>query len=127
MTATHGAVCAPVPVAPVHETARGLFPEGRHALQRVAQEVGLDRRGASGHLDGGFDSRAHRTCMVKAGMIPHITEPPAIASTPSADGSGGSTPPATRDGCVSSAPGRGRTHASDSYSVSNVSSSGIMA
>jgi hypothetical protein len=33
-------------------------------------------RGASVNLDGDFDSRAHRTCIFHAGMIPNITEPP---------------------------------------------------
>jgi hypothetical protein len=50
----------------------GLCPEGLQAVQRVATEVGVDRRGASGELDGGLDSRAHRTGMVKAGMRPNI-------------------------------------------------------
>ena len=63
MTDNHGSVLAPVPVAPVHETDMVLFPDGLKALKRVAKEVGLDLRGASVNLDGGFDSRANRTCM----------------------------------------------------------------
>jgi len=53
-----------------------VWPKGLHALQQVAQEVGVDLRGASGHLDGGFDSRAHRTCIFQAGMIPNMQEHP---------------------------------------------------
>jgi transposase len=42
----------------------------------VAKEVGLDLRGAYVNLDGGFDSRANRTCIFNAGMIPNIKENP---------------------------------------------------
>jgi hypothetical protein len=38
--------------------------------------VGLDLRGASLNLDGGFESAHHRTCMFNAGMLPHIPENP---------------------------------------------------
>ena len=53
-----------------------LLPESLHALKQVAKEVGLDLRGASINLDGGFDSRANRTCIFNAGMIPNIPENP---------------------------------------------------
>jgi hypothetical protein len=53
-----------------------LLPKGLKALKQVAKEVGLDLRGAYVNLDGGFDSRANRTCMFNAGMIPNITENP---------------------------------------------------
>jgi hypothetical protein len=53
-----------------------LFSEGLQALKRVAKEVGLDLRGASVNLDGGFDSRANRQCIFNAGMIPNIKETP---------------------------------------------------
>ena len=76
MTDNNGYVLAPLPVAPVNETDMVLFPESLKALQKVAQEVGLDLRGASVNLDGGFDSRANRTCMFNAGMIPNIKENP---------------------------------------------------
>jgi hypothetical protein len=33
-----------------------LLPQGLKALKRVAKEVGVDLRGASLNLDGGFDS-----------------------------------------------------------------------
>jgi Transposase DDE domain len=76
MTDNHGYVLAPRPVAPVNETDMVLFPEGLKALQKVAQEVGLDLRGAYVNLDGGFDSRAHRKGIFNAGMSPNITENP---------------------------------------------------
>jgi transposase len=53
-----------------------LFPEGLHALQQVAKEVGLDLKGAYLNLDGGFDSARNRTCIFNAGLIPNITENP---------------------------------------------------
>jgi hypothetical protein len=52
------------------------LPKGLHALKQVAKAVGLDLRGAYVNLDGGLDSRAHRTCIVNAGLIPHIPENP---------------------------------------------------
>jgi hypothetical protein len=63
MTANHGYVWAPLPVAPVNATAMVLWPKGLHALQPVATEGGVDLRGASVNLDGGCDSRANRTCI----------------------------------------------------------------
>src|SRR5207237_208770 len=74
--ANHGYVLAPLPVAPVNETDMVLLPKGLQALKQVAKEVGLDLRGAYVNLDGGFDSRANRTCMFNAGMIPNIKENP---------------------------------------------------
>jgi hypothetical protein len=53
-----------------------LFPEGLHALKRVAKEVGLDLKGAYLNLDGGFDSARNRTCIFNAGLIPNIKENP---------------------------------------------------
>jgi len=76
MTDNHGYVLAPLPVAPVNETDMVLLPKGLHALKQVAKEVGLDLRGAYVNLDGGFDSRANRTCIFNAGMIPNIKENP---------------------------------------------------
>ena len=76
MTDNHGYVLAPLPVAPVNETDMVLLPKGLHALKQVAQEVGLDLRGAYGKLDGGCDSRANRKGMFNAGMIPNIQENP---------------------------------------------------
>ena len=67
---------APVPVAPVNETDMVLLPEGLQALKRVAQEVGVDLRGAYINLDGGFDSAHNRKCIFNAGMIPNIPENP---------------------------------------------------
>jgi hypothetical protein len=76
LTDTQGDVLAPLPVAPVHETDRVLLPKGLQALKKVAQQVGLDLRGAYLNLDGGVDSAHHRQCMFKAGLIPNIQEKP---------------------------------------------------
>jgi hypothetical protein len=69
-------------VAPVNETDRVLLPQGLHALKPGAKEVGLDLRGASLNLDGGFESAHHRKCMFNAGMIPHIPENPRNRKSP---------------------------------------------
>jgi hypothetical protein len=53
-----------------------LFPEGLKALQQVAKEAGLDLRGASVNLDGGFDSTYNRQGIFNAGLIPNIKENP---------------------------------------------------
>jgi hypothetical protein len=50
------------------------LPKGLNALKQVAKEVGGALRGAYVKLDGGFDSRANRTCMFNAGLIPNIPE-----------------------------------------------------
>jgi transposase len=63
-------------VAPVNETDMVLLPKGLKALKQVAKHVGLDLKGASLNLDGGFDSTHHRKCMFNAGMIPNINENP---------------------------------------------------
>jgi len=46
-----------------------LLPKALNALKQVATEVGLDLRGASVNLDGGFDSRANRKGIFNAGMM----------------------------------------------------------
>jgi transposase len=58
-----------------------LLPEGLKALKKVAQEVGLDLRGASLNLDGGFDSAHNRKCIFNAGMMPNIKENPRNRNT----------------------------------------------
>jgi len=63
-------------VAPVNETDMVLLPQGLQALKQVAQEVGVDLRGAYRNLDGGFDSTRNRKCIVNAGMIPNMKENP---------------------------------------------------
>jgi transposase len=63
-------------VAPVNETDMILLPKGLKALKKVAKKVGLDLRGASLNLDGGFDSAHNRKCIFNAGMIPNIKENP---------------------------------------------------
>ncbi len=78
----HGYVFAPVPVAPVNETDMTLLPESLKALKQVAKQVGLDLRGASLNLDGGFDSAHNRQCMFHAGLIPTIKEHPRNRKTP---------------------------------------------
>jgi transposase len=74
ITDNHGAVLAPLPVAPVNETDMILLPQGLKALKQVAKQVGLDLRGALLNLDGGVDSTHHRQCMFNAGLIPNIPE-----------------------------------------------------
>jgi hypothetical protein len=53
-----------------------LFPKGLKALKEMAEEVGLDLRGAYLNLDGGFDSKANRKAIFNAGLIPNIKENP---------------------------------------------------
>jgi hypothetical protein len=53
-----------------------LLPKGLKALKQVAKQVGLDLRGASVNLDGGFDSTSNRKCLFNAGIIPNIKENP---------------------------------------------------
>jgi transposase len=69
-------------VAPINEADMVLLPQGLHALKQVAQEVGLDLRGASFNLDGGFDSAHNRKCIFNAGLIPNIKENPRNRKTP---------------------------------------------
>ena len=76
MTDNHGYVLAPLPVAPVNETDMVLLLQGLQALKKLAKQVGLDLRGASLNLDGGFDSTHNRKCIFNAGMIPNITKNP---------------------------------------------------
>ena len=76
MTDKHGAVLSPLPVAPVNETDMVLLPKGLQALKQVAQQGGLDRRGAYLNRDGGVDAAHHRQGMFKAGLVPNITETP---------------------------------------------------
>ena len=59
-----------------------LLPQSLHALKQVAKEVGLDLRGASLNLDGGFDSARNRKCILNAGMIPNIQENPRNSKSP---------------------------------------------
>jgi hypothetical protein len=72
----HGSGFAPVPVAPVNETAMVLLPESLHALQQGAKEVGVDLRGAYRNLEGGFASAHHRQGRFHAGLLPHLPENP---------------------------------------------------
>jgi hypothetical protein len=53
-----------------------LFPKGLKALKEMAEEVGLDLRGAYLNLDGGFDAKANRKAIFNAGLIPNIKENP---------------------------------------------------
>jgi len=53
-----------------------LLPEGPKAFKEVAKEIGLDLRGASLNLDGGFDATRNRKCIFNAGLIPNIKENP---------------------------------------------------
>src|SRR5262245_16882894 len=58
------------------------LPQGLQALKKVAQEIGVDLRGAYLNLDGGFDAARRRKLIFNAGMIPHITENPRHRKTP---------------------------------------------
>jgi hypothetical protein len=73
-------------VAPVNETDMVLLPEGLKALKQVAKEVGLDLRGASVNLDGGFDSTHNRQCIFNAALIPNIPENPRNRKRPKRGG-----------------------------------------
>jgi len=53
-----------------------LFPEGLQALKRGAKEVGVDLKGASLNLDGGFDAAHNRKGIFNAGLMPNIKENP---------------------------------------------------
>lgn len=63
-------------VAPVNKSDSVLLPEGVKDLKRVAAEAGLDLKGATINLDAGFESKANRKCMFKAGLKPNIKENP---------------------------------------------------
>jgi hypothetical protein len=53
-----------------------------HALQQVAKKVGVDLRGASLNLDGGFDSARNRKMIFNASLLPNITENPRNRKAP---------------------------------------------
>ena len=59
-----------------------LGPQGLNALQQVAKQAGLDLRGASLNLDGGFDSAHNRQGIVHARLLPNIKENPRTRKTP---------------------------------------------
>jgi transposase len=78
----NGYVLAPLPVAPVNQADTLWFPEGLKALKRVAKLTGVGRKGASLHLDGGFDSTSNRKAIFNAGMMPNIKEHPRHRKAP---------------------------------------------
>jgi hypothetical protein len=78
----HGEVVAPLPGAPVHKAETMWWPEGVKGLTRVATRTGVGRAGASRHLEGGVESTSPRQAIVKAGRLPHITEPPRHRRSP---------------------------------------------
>ena len=84
-----GYVLAPVPVAPVYETAMVLLPQGLHALKKVAKGVGQDLKGVCLNLDGGFASVYNRKCIFNAGLIPNIPENPRNRKHPKRGRKGG--------------------------------------
>ncbi len=63
-------------MAPGNKADTVLFPEGLKAWKPVAKGVGLDLRGASLPLDGGFDSARHRQGIFPAGLLPNLKETP---------------------------------------------------
>src|SRR6266849_2005638 len=119
-------VLAPLPVAPVHETDMILLPKGLKALKQIAKKVGLDLRGTSLNLDGGFDSAHNRKCIFHAGLIPISKSIPATARPRNADANASSTKPSMRCGCAWSAPLPGKISSSDCCSALNAFSSGTM-
>jgi hypothetical protein len=76
ITDNNGYVVSPLPVAPVNETDMVLLPDGLNTLKKVANQIGLNLRGAYLNLDGGFDSTRNRKLIFNAGMIPNIKENP---------------------------------------------------
>jgi hypothetical protein len=68
-------------MAPVQATALVRWPTGRHAVKPVANAVGVDRKGAELNREGGVAATRQRTCMVKAGLRPHLTETPRQRTT----------------------------------------------
>jgi hypothetical protein len=76
ITDNHDYVVSPLPIAPVNEADMVLLPEGLKALKRVAKLTGLVLKDSYLNLDGGFDSKANRKAIFKAGMIPNIKENP---------------------------------------------------
>jgi len=82
MTDPQGAVCAPLPVAPVKETAMVLVPQGLHAVQPVAQPVGGDLTGAASPLASGLEAAPHRQGIVHAGLLPNSHEKPRNRTRP---------------------------------------------
>ena len=76
ITDNNGYVVSPLPVAPVNETDMVLLPDGLNTLKKVANQIGLNLRGAYLNLDGGFDSTHNRKLIFNAGMIPNIKENP---------------------------------------------------
>ena len=69
-------------MAPGQATALGRLPQGLHALQPVAQQVGWDLPGAALNLDGGFDAAHHRQGRVHAGRMPNLHEHPRTRQPP---------------------------------------------
>jgi hypothetical protein len=74
--ANQGSGWAPLPGAPVKETAMVLCPPGLNALTQGANAGEVARRGAWVQLDGGFASRAPRQGLLQAGRLPTLPEPP---------------------------------------------------
>ena len=72
----HGYVLSPLTIAPVNEVDLVLLPEGLKDLKRVVRAAGLAVSGAVLNLDAGFDSKANRKCVFKAGLQPNIKENP---------------------------------------------------
>jgi hypothetical protein len=104
-----------------------LFPEGLKALKKVAKEGGVDLRGASLTLDGGFDSARNRKCIFNAGLIPNIKENPRNRKTTKRGRKRFFNAAIHALPCASSGPLRGRTNLSGCYSALNASSNDTMA
>jgi len=72
----HGYVLSPLTLAPVNEVDLVLLPEGLKDLKHVVRATGLAVSGAVLNLDAGFDSKANRKCVFKAGLKPNLKENP---------------------------------------------------
>jgi len=73
---THGSVLSPLTLAPVNEVDLVLLPEGLKDLKGVVRAPGLAVSGAGLNLAAGFDRKAKRQCVCKAGLKPNIKENP---------------------------------------------------
>jgi hypothetical protein len=65
-------VIAPFIAAPGNRNESPLFIDGLHHLRAIADEIGLDLKGAIMSLDGAYDCRRNRKAIFNCGMKPNI-------------------------------------------------------
>ena len=70
----HGYVLSPLTIAPVNKSDIVLLAEGLKDLKSVANDAGIEIKGATINLDAGFDSKANRKHVFNARMKPNIKE-----------------------------------------------------